>query len=54
MSNILSRIQILIKRYKAYQTARQELSSLSDRDLSDIGIARCDIDRVSWQTAENI
>lgn len=54
MFTILARIQKLIARYNAYTEARQELANLTDRELTDIGIARCDIDRISWQHAENI
>ena len=54
MFTILVRIQNFIKRYSAYQAARQELINLSDRELADIGISRCDIDYVSWQSAKNI
>ena len=54
MFTILTRIQTFISRYNAYHTARQELSNLSDRDLADIGIARCDIDRVARLSAKNI
>ena len=29
-----------------------ELSRLSDRELADIGISRCDIPRVAWNAAQ--
>lgn len=32
---------------RAYQQTRHELQWLSDRELSDLGIARCDIDRIA-------
>ena len=38
--------------YKTQSRVRKtvrELSSLSNRDLADIGVARCDIDRVARQ-----
>ncbi len=39
------------RRAKAYRTTRHELSMMSDRDLSDIGLARGDIEDVSLQAA---
>jgi uncharacterized protein YjiS (DUF1127 family) len=37
---------------RAYYDAVHELSALSDRDLADIGIARCDIRAVSKDAAK--
>lgn len=47
-------ISTLINRLKAYLRYRRNieaLSRLSDRELSDIGIARCDIENVSRDAA---
>ena len=33
---------------RAARTARRDLSSMSDRELKDIGITRVDVERVSW------
>lgn len=33
--------------WRQYKTIKQELSKLSDRELTDIGINRADIDRVA-------
>ncbi len=55
MFEIFSKIMKFIKQYHMYQVARKELSSLSDYELNDIGVSRCDIDRISWQsTGKNI
>ena len=35
-----------------FNDAVYELSALSDRDLADIGIARCDIQRVAREAAK--
>ena len=35
--------------WKRHETARRELSHLSDRELADIGITRSDIDRIASQ-----
>lgn len=34
------------RQYLAYEKAEQELRALSDRDLADLGISRCDIHKV--------
>jgi len=54
MLNIFSHIRNFIVRYAAYQNAKKELVNLTDRELSDIGISRSDIDRISWESAENV
>jgi uncharacterized protein YjiS (DUF1127 family) len=36
-----------IRAYKLYRQTLSELSELSDRELTDLGIARFDIDRVA-------
>jgi uncharacterized protein YjiS (DUF1127 family) len=35
-----------------YGSAVQELASLSDRELADIGITRSDIPRLAWEHAK--
>jgi len=44
---MLSPIIRFIQRWKRYGRVVQELSRLSDRELADIGIARCHIDRIA-------
>jgi uncharacterized protein YjiS (DUF1127 family) len=44
---VLSSIIRFIQHWKRYGGVMQELSRLSDRELADIGIARCDIDRIA-------
>jgi uncharacterized protein YjiS (DUF1127 family) len=39
--------------WKRYGTAVQELASLSDRELADIGITRSDIPRLAWEHARD-
>jgi uncharacterized protein YjiS (DUF1127 family) len=46
---MLSSIVRYFHDWKRYGTAMQELSQLSDRELSDIGITRADIPRVAWE-----
>jgi uncharacterized protein YjiS (DUF1127 family) len=44
---MLAPILGFIQHWKRYGRVVQELSRLSDRELADIGIARCDIDRIA-------
>jgi len=44
---MLSPIIRFIQRWNRYGRVVQELSHLSDRELPDIGITRCDIDRIA-------
>ena len=44
---MLSPIISFVQHWKRYGRVVQELSRLSDRELADIGIARCDIDRIA-------
>jgi uncharacterized protein YjiS (DUF1127 family) len=37
--------------WRRYNADLNELSSLSDRELADIGISRADIYRVAWDKA---
>jgi len=47
MIQILNSINSWLRRQEKIRKTRLELSMLNDKDLSDIGITRCDIDRVS-------
>ena len=38
----------MIREWKRYNRSLNELSRLGDRELADIGISRCDIQRVAW------
>lgn len=39
-----------IKRYRKYRKTVSELERLTDRDLSDLGISRCDIRHIARQS----
>ena len=39
--------------WRRYNAAVQELSRLGERELADIGISRCDINRVAWDKANS-
>jgi uncharacterized protein YjiS (DUF1127 family) len=40
-----------IEAWRRYREAIRELSQMSDHELSDIGIHRCDIERIARQTS---
>jgi uncharacterized protein YjiS (DUF1127 family) len=44
---MISRIATALRRHQAYNRTTRELSRLSDRELSDLGISRCDIGAVA-------
>jgi uncharacterized protein YjiS (DUF1127 family) len=49
MSQFIQIIDSWLKREERARRTRKELSQLSDRDLNDIGINRCDIHRISYE-----
>ena len=44
---MLNAVARYFRAWKRYDTAMQELSYLTDRELADIGISRCDIPRLA-------
>ncbi len=40
-----------INAWRRYREAVRELSQLSDHELSDIGVSRCDIGNIARETA---
>lgn len=44
---LFSKINAAIKRYMEYRTTVYELNRLTDRDLTDLGIHRCDIEFIA-------
>jgi uncharacterized protein YjiS (DUF1127 family) len=47
MQNLLNNISKSIAKYNRYRRTLNELSRLTNRELADIGIARCDIPNVA-------
>ena len=39
------------KKYRLYRETFDGLSALSNRELNDLGLNRCDLRRVSWDAA---
>ena len=50
---MLAAIFDFLRAWKRYNANLRELSQLGDRELADIGIARSDIPRVAWESAEH-
>ena len=48
---LFSTIMEIYGDWRRYNAGLSELSSLSDRELADIGISRSDIYRVAWEKA---
>jgi uncharacterized protein YjiS (DUF1127 family) len=44
---LIANIQKAIKKYMEYRTTVYELNRLTDRDLNDLGIHRCDIEFIA-------
>jgi uncharacterized protein YjiS (DUF1127 family) len=47
MSKLIQSLNTWVKREGKVRRTRFELCQLSDRELADIGINRCDIDKIS-------
>lgn len=41
-----------LRAWRRYNVSLRQLSLLSDRELADIGVARSDIPRISWESSQ--
>ena len=41
----------MLRGWRRYGECLRELDCLDDRELADIGITRCDIQRIAWESA---
>jgi len=48
--SIFAAPRAVLERYKAYRRTISELEACSDRDLTDLGIYRCDIRRLARES----
>lgn len=48
---LVERLRERLATHRAFLATLRELDSLSDRDLDDIGVARCDLRAIAWETA---
>lgn len=51
VSNVFATLAERHAKRRVYNTTLNELGSLSNRDLADLGIARSEIRRISWEAA---
>jgi len=51
---MISRLAAAIRRHSEYARTRNELERLTDRELLDLGIRRCDIRSVARTGATNL
>lgn len=51
---IAARLTLWLRRREAYAQTVNELGALTDRDLNDLGIARCDIRRLAREAAARV
>ncbi len=54
LRNIVGGWQKALERQRVFRQSYEELASLSDRDLADIGVARSQIVQIAWETAERV
>ena len=50
--NLLQKIALAWTQYRAFRAALAELEGCSDRELSDLGIARHDVAEIAYEEAE--
>jgi uncharacterized protein YjiS (DUF1127 family) len=50
----LASLKALVARWQAYRLTIQELAQLSDRELDDIGLHRCDIPAVARRACDRL
>lgn len=50
IAEILNEIRTVIRRRRQYRQTVDELSHMSDAELADIGIHRCEISRIAMES----
>jgi uncharacterized protein YjiS (DUF1127 family) len=48
---LVSGLVRMLRVWRRYNESLRELNRLDDRELADIGITRCDIQRIAWEAA---
>ena len=43
----------MLRVWRRYSESLRELNRLDDRELADIGITRCDVQRIAWEAAHS-
>jgi uncharacterized protein YjiS (DUF1127 family) len=47
-------VRARLARRRLYKQTFNELAQLSDRELADLGLSRCDLRRLAWQAAYEV
>ena len=50
--HLLRNIMLMVRQHREFRAALAELNDHTDRELSELGIARVDITRVAYEEAE--
>ena len=48
---LVARVVRMLRVWRRYNESLCELNRLENRELADIGITRCDIQRIAWEGA---
>jgi uncharacterized protein YjiS (DUF1127 family) len=51
MKQFLERLSLTLRRWRVYLRVREELGTYSERELSDMGMAKADIARIAREAA---
>jgi uncharacterized protein YjiS (DUF1127 family) len=54
MKKLVKRMAIAIRNHQKYNRTVRELSYLTDRDLADLGINRCDIPSIAHRATSKV
>jgi uncharacterized protein YjiS (DUF1127 family) len=54
LAALAARYREAMARHRAFVETRRELNWLSDRELADLGMMRCDIDRIAREAASRV
>lgn len=50
---LIGKIVRMLRVWRRYSESLRELNRLDDRELHDIGVSRCEIKRIAWETARS-
>lgn len=53
-ANLLKTLAERRARRRVFAQTRDELMALSNRELADLGIARAEIKRIAWESAQDV
>lgn len=53
-AGVIARLKLGLRRFRVYHATRTELTRLTDRDLSDISVARDQINQIARRAASRV